>query len=167
MSTDNTNIKLEPVRGPHGRFMSTKTPRLPADTPSTAAPRTAFFTDLSFYGQTIRRMYKYGRWFFALEDFFPLVQITDPPSYITLLKSKQFYEKLLNANLYEIDNQSGSSDGMPVIIGDQTAVLELVALLREDKKIFPGPFLQWIDTTSKLTLEEQLERDKNTVKDVN
>ena len=87
--------------------------------------------------------------------------------YISMIKNDPLYKELLNSDLFEIVDTSVGTERGPIIVGNQKAVLEVVNLFREEKKIFPGPFLQWIETTAKLTLEGQLDRVKYIEKDLN
>ena len=167
MNTDDSRIKSAPVRDAHGRFVrahgSSNLDSPAASVKSTVSSRKAplFFDDLSFYGQAIRRLYKNDLWFFVIEDFFPLIQVTDPPVYINHIKEMPFYKELSGKHFFETDLSSQIPDAEPLIIGDQKALFELVKVLREEKKFFPGPFLQWIETTAQLSYEEQLERTEN------
>ena len=167
MSTDTLDTKNKPVRGPGGRFMSIKHVNGPKPIQNPPPSPVVFYDDLSYYGEIIRRTHKNGQWFFVIEDFFPLVQITDPPMYISMIKNDPPYKELLDSELFEIVDSSVGTERGPIIVGNQKAVLEVVNLFREEKKIFPGPFLQWIETTAKLTLEGQLDRVKYIEKDLN
>jgi hypothetical protein len=175
---DDVFAKPVSVRGPNGRFVSKKIIAL-EDTPNESQPsemldgsfdqHPTFYDDLSFYGQAIRRIHHNGEWYYAVEDLLPLIQITTPSECIKELQSETFYKHLLNEHFFEITSESRISQALPLIVGNKTAILELVSYFRSLGRIFPGPFLNWINSTSLVSLQEQQERIslKNTAADSN
>lgn len=162
MSDDDLFSKPKAVRGPNGRFVSKKAP-LPVesspqdtstpevkDTVSNDTTPYAFFDELSYYGEFIRRVYKNNSWFFVIEDMLPLAQITEPIKVIEAFKADPYYKESLDTHIFNIDIPRNNLGLSALTLADQEAVSEFIRLLRGQHHFFPGRFPEWIASTASI-----------------
>ena len=170
MSDDDVFSKPKTVRGPHGRFVSKKTPPVapvefktaepeemqPIEATEQSIPSTTyeFFDDLSYYGERIRRSYSRNQWFFVIEDMLPLAQITDPMSILASFRESESYKESLDSDIYVVDVPKNNAGISSLTLANQQAVLEFVRFLRDRKHFFPGRFPEWIASTSEIDFAE-------------
>ena len=162
MDIDLFHNKVKPVRGAHGRFVKTlptQDPQSPPDQkPQIHSDSNTFYADLSFYGSHIRRIFRNGSWMYAIIDLCPLLQITDPPGFMRSITQSVLYSELSGTHFESISSTTSHGTQENVVCADKVALEKLIIAWRNEGKVFPGPFMQWIENTSQITLEEQIAR---------
>ncbi|MFS8158993.1 MAG: hypothetical protein ACMG6E_02045 [Candidatus Roizmanbacteria bacterium] len=173
MTSKTVKAPNPPLRGPGGRFISKKKPAVSGEMddqiPSrpeevrnlidiTPTDSTTTLAELSYYGEKIRRIYKDNTWFFALEDFFPLVKIFDSADYMGLLRKQPFYSVKNSKDFLEISMQSHIPAQTSVIFGNIDVVKVIISLFQKEERYFPGRFPEWIENAADIPYEEAFVR---------
>ncbi len=164
------------TRGPDGKFISKKRPakkaeenihpeepkkevqpeQAPAVIESTSKDGenkqiTSSYQVLTFYSKDIRRAYREGVWYFALEDILYIASIDDPESFLVSLKEKPSIKKTLEDAVTKINFLDEEGEKTVNCI-TYDGFMTLLPVIRENGYMLPGPFPDWLKDISQFPL---------------
>ncbi len=107
----------------------------------------------TFYSQDIKKIYKDGVWYFALEDILLLVHIDSPNVFISKLKEKTEAKKVFAKDSRQIELVDNDETKQVDCITYE-GFMALLPLIRTTDNIFLGPFPDWLKSVSEIPYEE-------------
>lgn len=112
------------------------------------APKTRLVSETAtFYSQPIRKVYYKNRWYFFLKDVIAISGVLNLEEDLDRVKRNKEYKE--DSSKYIVS--------VPVVINDQTETVEcidndgfmwILPLVRNENRVFPGPFPNWIKALS-------------------